>query len=38
DRDAVRSQALSVDSVLAGLHYDDKGTEDESDDEAFFSR
>lgn len=35
DRDAVRSQALSVDLVLGGLYYDDKGTEDESDDEEF---
>lgn len=35
DRDAVRSQALSVDSILGGLYYDDKGTEDESDDEEF---
>jgi hypothetical protein len=35
DRDAVRSQALSVDSIIGRLYYDDKGTEDESDDEEF---
>jgi len=35
DRDAVMSQALSVDSILGGLYYDDKGMEEESDDEEF---
>ena len=35
DRDELRGRTLSVDSVLGGLYYDDKGTEDESDDEEF---
>jgi hypothetical protein len=35
DGDELRSRTLSVDSFLGGLYYDDKGTEDESDDEEF---